>query len=103
MKTHAQRLDAAEKRAIQRRLDRWELDHLRAHAAELAQRLEDAERRASEAERRAWDAEARADMFHDLAMQLEDEMPSHQAVGLTRDGALLLVETDPSPRKALPC
>jgi tryptophan 2,3-dioxygenase len=35
---------------VQRRLERWELQHLRQHAAELAVRLEEAERRLSDAE-----------------------------------------------------
>jgi hypothetical protein len=96
VKTHLQRLDAADRRRIQRKLDRWELEHLREHAAELANRLEEAERQLAQAQQRAWDAEGRADMFHDLVLRLEEDMPSHQAIGLTQDGALLLVEQVPA-------
>jgi hypothetical protein len=96
VKTHLQRLDAADRRRIQRKLDRWELEHLREHAAELANRLEEAERQLAQAQQRAWDAEGRADMFHELVLRLEEDMPSHQAIGLTQDGALLLVEQVPA-------
>jgi predicted nucleic acid-binding Zn-ribbon protein len=76
---------------IQARLERMELSHLREHAAYLQARLDAAEKRAADAEQRAWDAEGRAEMFHDLAHRLQDDMPLHRAIGVTRDGALLVV------------
>jgi malonyl CoA-acyl carrier protein transacylase len=72
-------------RAMRRRFERMELESLRAIAAELQERVDSAERR-------AYDAERASDCWQHLAQRLEEEMPSHLAVGLTQDGAVLVIE-----------
>lgn len=83
-------------RAMQRRLERWELVHLREHAAELAERLEAAEKRAAEAEERARAAEASCDFWHDQAVDAHYAAAEESggAPGITMDGTLVIV---PSP------
>jgi hypothetical protein len=77
-------------RNLRARLERWELQHLRAHAAELADRLEQAHQRidALEADNlRAWEA---ADGWREDAMNLARDLEDHGVqVGLTQDGALV--------------
>lgn len=79
--------------ALRKRLARWELDHLRQHCADLAQRLDDALSRIDALEReasRAWDA---ADSWHEQAMELVDDLhEAGKAVGLTMDGALVVMD-----------
>lgn len=75
---------------LKRRLDRWELDHLRQHAAELAERLEDAERRLSY-------ADEQADFWREQCMRLEEAITdedsgSGRQIGLTLSGDLVVVE-----------
>ena len=79
--------------AIQRRLERWELDHLRTHCAELAERLDTAHDRIAELESevsRAWNA---VESWRDDAWALsEDLQEAGKTIGLTLDGQLVLVE-----------
>ncbi|MBP6897321.1 MAG: hypothetical protein KBC94_23135 [Pseudacidovorax sp.] len=75
---------------LKRRLERWELDHLRQHAAELAERLEDAERRRSYADQQA-------DFWREQCMRLEEAITdedsgSGRQIGLTLSGDLVVVE-----------
>ncbi len=84
------RLQAPLLLTLQRRLDRWELDHLRQHAAELAERLEDAERRLSY-------ADEQAEFWREQCMRLEEAITdkdsgSGRQVGLTLSGDLVVVE-----------
>ncbi|OAK66057.1 hypothetical protein A3K87_09840 [Variovorax paradoxus] len=80
-------------RALQRRLAKWEIAHLRQHAADLAERLEAAEQRATEAERRLSDAEYACDLWHDQAVD------AHKAAadaaggvpGITMSGQFVVV------------
>jgi hypothetical protein len=71
---------------IQRKLDSWELIHLRDHALALHLQLEAAQ---AEIERLkdelAW-SDGRADMFHDLASELAGMTEAH--IALNRSGAL---------------
>lgn len=82
--------------AMQRRLDAWELQHLRAHAAELAERLEAAERELEDTKRTlAWSDDC-AQMWRDHAMNLEASLDDEGSqadrhVGLTASGHLLVV------------
>lgn len=70
---------------LRRRLEQWELDHLRKHAAELAERLEYAEELA-ERERQI------AEDWWRTAMDLQSEvMAEGGQIGLTRDGRLVLM------------
>lgn len=76
---------------IQRRLERWELEHLRAHAADLAERVERLEWEVS-------NADAAADMWRDshhrLSEHLDDGTADARCMGLTRQGELLVVRTE---------
>jgi hypothetical protein len=83
-------LTPAERRALQRRLERWELEHLRQHAAELAERLELAEQRADDAERRARIAEAMCDQWQHLEWE-RAEADGPTRIGLTIEGQLVAV------------
>ena len=74
-----------ELKAIQRRLDRWELGHLRTLAADLAQRLEESEAREADLQRRLDDAEDRVRFWHDQAIDAFD----------ARDVAAAAPETPP--------
>lgn len=75
---------------IQRRLERWELEHLRQHAAQLAERLEEAERRLSCAEDTA---EFWRESHHRLEEHLDDGTADARCIGLTQQGELLVVAT----------
>ena len=72
--------------SIQRRLERWELDHLRALAAVQAERIEELERDLA-------DAESRAGFWRDDAFALQRELcaATGAAPGLTFSGALVVV------------
>jgi phosphoserine phosphatase len=78
--------------ALRKRLSRWELDHLRQHCADLAQRLDDALSRIDTLESevsRAWDA---ADSWRDQTHELVNDL--HEAgktVGLTMGGELVVL------------
>lgn len=72
---------------LRTRFERWELTHLRELAAELHQRLE-------EAEMAAIDADRRADMFMDMCKGMQDELQgAGVAMGITQDGRMGLVRT----------
>lgn len=75
---------------IQRRLERWELDHLRRLAAEQAAQIEELQRSLSAAEDAA-DFWARS--HHDLAEHLADDTEDARTIGLTANGELLVVRT----------
>lgn len=86
-------LTTAQVAAIKKRLDRWELDHLREHAAQLATRLDDAQARISALESEASTAWQCADMWRDQANELvEDLQAAGQTVGMTQDGHLSVVQ-----------
>ncbi len=75
---------------IQARLERWELNHLRAHCAELADKVEDLQRRLDYAEdcAESW----RRD--HDsLREHLDNDTEDGRCIGLTQTGELLVVRT----------
>lgn len=75
---------------IQRRLEKWELQHLRALAAEQAERIE-------QLERDAWNADACAEMWRDahnrLEQHLNDGTEDARCIGLTPQGDLLVLRT----------
>lgn len=79
--------------ALRKRLDRWELDHLRYHCAELADRLDAALDRIDTLESevsRAWDA---ADSWREQTQELvADLQEAGKTVGLTTSGALVVME-----------
>lgn len=76
---------------IQTKLERWELDHLRALAADQAARIDELERELADAEDRAayWSRS-----HHDLAEHLNDGSADARAIGLTKSGELLVVRTE---------
>lgn len=69
---------------IQRRLDAWELEHLREHALALHTQVEELKLEVERLLSEACAADARADMFLDMANQLQDQTGAR--IGLTRDG-----------------
>lgn len=75
---------------IQRRLERWELEHLRTHAAELADRVEELERRLAHAED---GAEFWRESHHRLEEHLNDGTEDARSIGLTPQGDLLVIRT----------
>lgn len=78
---------------IQRRLERLELEHLRQHAAELAERLEAAEQRAADAEQRLSWAEDNAEFWREQHIETINQMADDTGgtPGLTMGGQLVIV------------
>lgn len=90
-------MSAAELRAIQRKLDRWELDHLREHAADLARQLDEMRALAADMQLRADDADERAEFWHSQAMDAFNYAQARGAtIGLSRDGAIHLIGPPPT-------
>lgn len=75
---------------IQRRLERWELDHLRGLAADLADRVERLEQRLADADNCA---EFWRESHHRLEAHLQDDTEDARCIGLTQRGDLLVVRT----------
>lgn len=86
-------------RALKRKLEHMELEHLRQHALELNERLEQAEEQLRNAEETA--------LFqHENYMQIQEAFydenyATHRSIGITKDGALLVVKTEDMSNKAL--
>ena len=76
--------------SIQRRLERWELNHLRQHCAELADKVEDLQRRLDYAEDCA---ESWRQAHHGLQEHLDNDTDDGRCIGLTMAGELLVVRT----------
>ena len=71
--------------ALRRRLEKWELEHLRKLAAELADRLDRAEEEAA----RAWEC---AESWREDALRLTEELIDEgRTVGLTKAGEIVIV------------
>lgn len=71
---------------LQRRLEKWELQHLRQHATELSERLDHA---LDDAER-GWEA---AEFWRENAMELQQELMEEGAeLGLTKGGQIVLLK-----------
>lgn len=83
------RLTRAERQAIQRRLDRWELDHLRTLAAQQDERLAEQALQLAGLQSQLHHAEQAAEMWQRDCFDLQDEI---EAAGghltLCRTGAL---------------
>lgn len=71
--------------ALVRKLHAAELDHLRQVVAEQQALIEAQAAQIADLQRELSWAEGRADMFHDLANDLQDALP-HAQVGLSQDG-----------------
>lgn len=80
-------------RNLKRRLERWELQHLREHAAELAQRLEAAEQRAADAQYRLSLAEVLADSWREEALDMQRAAAADGGgkLGITMNGRLVVM------------
>lgn len=75
---------------IQRRLERWELQHLRALAAELQAQVEDLNTRLQDEARMAdfW-----RESHFELQQHLIDDTEDGRSIGLTQSGELLVIRT----------
>lgn len=89
--------------ALRKRLSRWELDHLRAHCAVLAERLEGAQERIDSLEfenDRAWRT---AESWRENAIQLVNDLQDEgQEVGLTQNGVLVVMPQAAATAAATP-
>ena len=70
--------------AIQQKLDTWELEHLREHAAALHLQVEALKEEIERWRNEAYAADARADMF--LALNNDLQESTGARIGITRDG-----------------
>lgn len=75
---------------LQARLERWELQHLRTLAAELAAQVDDLEARLSHEQRAA---EFWRESHFELQQHLDDGTEDARSIGLTQSGELLVVRT----------
>lgn len=87
---------------IRRRLDRWELPHLRELAARQAEQIERLQAELEDTQRRLTWAEDCADQWREQTMQaLNDAVdadPERLCIGLTQDGRVaVMVNTTPTP------
>lgn len=77
--------------ALRKRLERWELDHLRALAAHQEEQLHAAHDRIEQLESEVQNAWQTADSWREDAMRLVEDLEEHgQQVGLTQSGALVV-------------
>jgi hypothetical protein len=99
-------LSAPQIQRIQRRLDAWELNHLRALAAELHEQLEQTKAELEQVKRDRDYADQCAEMWQgqclDMTNALDDEsFATHRCVGLTKEGSLAIVLLD-QPAEEVP-
>lgn len=78
--------------ALKRKLESMELEHLRQHALELHEQLEQAQAEAAQ-------ANESANFWQRDAMQLQEalhdgEFATHRSVGITKSGELMVVKHD---------
>ncbi len=82
---------------IRRRLERWELPHLRQLAASQNETIEQLQAELEETKRQLSYAESWAESWRndalDLMQQQIDADPEHRCIGLTKDGAVMVVDT----------
>lgn len=72
--------------ALKRKLDRWELDHLRQHAADLAARLERAE------EDRDYYRET-TEFWHEESMRMIESLQNDGAIiGISKEGNISVID-----------
>lgn len=88
--------ESATLRNLRRRLERWELPHLRAHAAEQAERIEALEARVSALQREVIDADESGSMWRDACMRFEGALDNDGVtlgLGLTITGEVVPLRT----------
>ncbi len=78
---------------IQRKLETWELDHLREHAAQLATQVEQLQGQLQMLQGRLDYAETVADYWREQVMNLHADLAGDASLGITADGALGIVST----------
>lgn len=95
-------------RRLLRRLDDQLLEHLRAHCAEQAARIDELEAHCATLEadnerlaREAWDADQRAEMWMDMNRLLNEEEHPPAHVGITTDGSIVLLPREPAAQVAV--
>jgi hypothetical protein len=87
----------ADLRAIQRKLDRWELIHLREHAADLAQQMDEMRELVAALQQSLDDADDRAAFWHDRVIdEMNDAQDTGATIGLSIDGALHVLPPPPT-------
>lgn len=69
---------------LRQRLERWELQHLRDHARQLSDQIDDLEDQLSQARSLAADAEDRAEFWHQQVLQLQEDLREDLAIGITK-------------------
>lgn len=80
---------------LQKKLDRWELEHLRQHASDLATRLELVEERLQQEYRNA-------EYWNDVCDQMHRDLREHGGqIGLTMDGRVIALVNGANVRSAL--
>lgn len=82
-------------RLIMRRLDDQLLEHLRAHCAEQAVRIDELEAENERLRNDAWDADQRAQMWMDMNHLLNEDGHPPGHIGITTDGSIVLLPADP--------
>lgn len=77
---------------LRQRLERWELQHLRDHARQLADRVEELEEQLSDLRGQVADADDRAEFWREALLQVEDQLAGDLRLGLTPEGGLVVIE-----------
>ena len=98
MSTHDDACAAALAR-IQRKLEKWELHHLREHARHLDERIEALEAELMQVRDNLANAEDRAEWWREQVMSITEQLAEDSGagglqIGITRDGHLGLVQKD---------
>lgn len=84
---------------LRRLLERWELQHLRAHATEQQAQIEQLQADLAEARREIGHIESCAGFWNDEALRLQEafrdeNFSTHRSIGLTPSGELLVIRHD---------
>lgn len=87
-------------RRLLRRLNDQLLEHLRAHCAEQAARIDELEAENERLTREAWDADQRAQMWMDMNHLLNEDGHPPGHVGITTDGSIVLLPAEPERARA---
>lgn len=87
-------------RRLLRRLNDQLLEHLQAHCAEQAARIDELEAENERLAREAWDADQRAQMWMDMNHLLNEDGHPPGHVGITTDGSIVLLPAEPERARA---
>lgn len=79
--------------ALRRRLEKWELPHLRSHAADLHQQLEACQQELERVRDELYNASRVADFWCEAHHELADHLAEQgEAIGLSKDGHIGIVD-----------